>query len=144
MQVTSRVRNGRDASRSAGVIDSQSVKTTESGSLRGCDAGKKINGRKRHIVTGICGHLVGVQVDAADIPNRDGAPEVLASLRHLFPWLRYLFADGASAGEKLETALAGHGQWALEIVRLSDQAKGFHVLPRRCAVLPACLQPIHV
>ena len=59
---------------------------------------------------------------------------VVASIRYLFPWLRHVFADGGYAGEKLKTALAGHGQWTFEIVKRSDQAKGFQVLPRRWVV----------
>ena len=66
-----RERSGRQASRSAGVIDSQSVKTTESGGPRGDDAGKKTNGGKRHIITDTAGHLVAAQIHAADIQDRD-------------------------------------------------------------------------
>ena len=88
----------------------------------------------RHIITDTNGHLVGAQVHAADIQDRDGAVGVLASIRYLFPWLRHVFADGGYAGEKLEAAPAGHGQWTVEIVKRSDQAKGFEVLPRRWVV----------
>lgn len=125
---------GREASPTAGVIDSQSVKTTESGGPRGFDAAKKINGRKRHIVTDTQGFLVGAVVHTADVQDRDGAPTVLAAIRHRFPWLRHLFADGGYAGEKLEAALAGNGNWSLEIVRRSDRAEGFQLLPRRWVV----------
>jgi len=58
----------------------------------------------------------------------------LTSARHLYPWLRHVFADGAYAGDKLANALAGHGTWTLEIIKRSDAAKGFVLLPRRWVV----------
>jgi transposase len=126
--------SGREASPSAGVIDSQSVKTTEAGGPRGYDAGKKINGRKRHLLTDTLGLPVAAAVHPADIQDRDGAPLVLASARFLYPWLRHVFADGGYAGEKLAAALAKIGNWTIEIVKRCDAAAGFVVLPRRWVV----------
>ena len=132
--VALRERVGREASPTAGVIDSQSVKAAECGGA-GLDASKKNKGRKRRIVTETEDFLVGVQVHAADIQDRDGAPDLLALIRSPYPWLRHFFADGGYSVDKPSDAMAALGQCTFEIINRSDAAKHtFELLPRRWVV----------
>ena len=78
--------------------------------------------------------MVGLVVHPASIQDRDGAPALLKSIRARWPWLRHVFADGGYAGPKLKGALRRLGDWTIQIVKRSDTAKGFEVLPRRWIV----------
>ena len=128
-----RVQEERDPEPSAAIIDSQSVKATRTTGSRGYDAGKKINGRKRHLLVDTLGLLLFVVVHVASIQDRDGAKLVLEKCRERLPRLQLIWADGGYAGKLIAwTEQTCH--WKLEIVKRSDKAEGFTVLPRRWVV----------
>jgi transposase len=126
---------GRNPLPSAAVIDSQSVRGADTvpGRSRGYDAGKKINGRKRHIATDTNGLLLAVVVTMAGIQDRDAAHRLLAALRAKFSGISLIWADGGYAGRLVHWA---HHVLALtvQVVKRSDDTTGFHVLPRRWVV----------
>jgi transposase len=127
-----RERVGREASPSAGVLDSQSIKAPAA-KKRGFDAGKKVTGRKRHIAVDTDGRLLMVNLTTADISDSAGAQVILDAIRKRWPWLKHLFADGAyDRGKLLDKA--AFLDFVIEIVRRTDSEPGFKVLPRRWVV----------
>ncbi|WLA44849.1 IS5 family transposase [Bradyrhizobium elkanii] len=106
----------------------------QAGGPRGYDAGKRIYGRKRHIVTDTNGLLLGVHVHPANVQDCHGAVPLLKNVRMNFPRLRHVFADRIYRGNQLLDALSDCGPWTVEIVERPQGVKGFQLLPRRWVV----------
>jgi transposase len=100
---------------------------------QGYDAGKKVTGRKRHILVDTLGLLLSVVVHPADVQDRDGARSVLRQARRLFPFVERIFADAGYQGPRVAKAVAQTGCWHLEIVKRNELHK-FVVLPKRWIV----------
>jgi putative transposase len=125
---------GRKSTPSAGIIDSQTAKTTEGGGPRGFDPAKRMKGRKRHLVTDTEGWLLAVQVHPADIQDNHGAVPLLKAVRRVFVRLRHLFADRVYRGPKLLNAISEVGRWTIDIVTRSQSVGTFKPEPRRWVI----------
>jgi transposase len=130
-----RVHEGRDPLPTAAIIDSQSVRGADTvpGTTRGYDAGKKVNGRKRHIAVDTGGLLLAVVVTIAGIQDRDAAHQLLTQLRGRFSTVGLVWADGGYAGRLVIWARKVLAL-TVEVVKRTDDVKGFAVLPRRWVV----------
>ena len=128
-----RIADDRESDPSAAILDSQSVKTVDVKGIRGYDAGKKVKGRKRHILVDTMGLLLTVVVHSADIQDRDGAKLVLDRVRNCRSRLHKIWADSIYSGKLIDWVHNTYG-WILEIVKRNKDVKGFQVLPRRWVV----------
>jgi putative transposase len=134
--LTLRLDAGKKSNPTAGILDSQSVKIADQAGDRGFDAGKKINGRKRHVLVDTLGLILAVRVTPASVQDRDGARRLLGLLQHRFSRLRLIWADGGYAGQLVEWLwhLRHYRRLRLEVVRRGADQRGFSVLPKRWIV----------
>ena len=128
-----RLESGKMPKPTAAILDSQTIKSSESSGERGYDAGKKINGRKRHLLVDTMGLILMVMVLPANVQDRDGARQLLKRCFGIYKALRLIWADGGYAGQ-LITWVKGRLGCLLEIVKRTDNVRGFKVQPRRWVV----------
>ena len=137
LYVAVREQEGREASPTAAIINSQTAKGALKGGLRSIlwatTRARRSKVAKRHILVDTLGLLLNVVVHPADVQDRDGAFHLLRRARRLFPFIERIFADGGYAGQKMALVAWRTGTWRLQIVKRSDAA-GFEVLPKRWIV----------
>jgi putative transposase len=119
---------------SAASLDSQSIKTTAIGGIKGFDAGKKVKGRKRHLLVDTLGLLIAVVVTAANVQDYHGAKPVLGSVKDRCPRLQVVWADGIYEKQWLIDWVRRECGWELTILKRSDQERGFKLVPKRWVV----------
>lgn len=129
-----RLASGKKRQPTAAIVDSQSARTAEGGTERGFDAGKKVNGRKRHIAVDTLGLLLAVVVHQADLQDHDGAVFVFHKLASMFARIKVIFADGAYIRNGLPTWTQRRFGWILQTILRPVTVRGFQVLPKRWIV----------
>lgn len=127
---------GRKVAPTVAIIDSQSVKTADQAGERGYDAAKKVLGRKRHVAVDCMGLMLAILITPAAVQDRVAAKKLIQFLVGMYGRLQLLWADGGYLGKLVQWVkqLRPFGKLRLEIVRRSDRAKGFQVLPKRWIV----------